>query len=685
MNLKIYLSIVLIWITICVHAQSDSLYIALIAKPKKDEVWLRWAPANPIVWRYGNQHGYLVERFTLRPDGEIDNPLGEMLTSTPLKHYSEQELAKLSESIPEASVIQEVLFGESSRTPAPTSSDPRSALARNREMENSFGMALLMCDQSTTVAQATGLFLVDKSAVKGKRYIYRVSIAAKTNPSVQPGISIQSITDEKPLMQITDLKILFGNRKATLAWPTLLHRGIYSAYYIEKSTDGKIFKRISNLPFVHMNDKLSEERANLVDSLENNTQKYYYRIIGISPFGEVGQPSNVVSGVGKDDLTGILIIREAAVQGKNNVNISWEFPTNMEKRISSFVVTRSAVIDGPYQNLPAKIKPTQRKFTDVTTANYNYYRVKALDKAGAMLCQSFPYYVLIADTIPPSTPTGITGKISKEGLVTLQWNKNSEPDLLGYRVFYANNPKHQFTETTTDILVSSSFTDSVSLEVLNKAIYYSVASVDKNYNPSIYSKPIKLIRPDLITPVAPAFTKTGLKNGGIYLEWINSVSEDIKKHVLQRQESGDTTKVLVTEMPSSESKTSFIDTKATIGKSFLYTLTAIDSAGNKSESVTGKIRFETGFRPSVTNFQSIIDRDNVSITLKWKSPTPALRYLVYRKVNDLPYILYQTTSDGAEIFIDKNLPINNTYSYQVQAVYEKGVRSMLSEELAIKF
>jgi uncharacterized protein len=682
--LKTCLSIVLVWTTMCVHAQSDSLYIGLIAKPKKDGVWLRWAPANPIVWRLGNQHGYTVERFTLRPDGEIDNPLGEPLTSAPLKHFSEQELAKLSETTPEVSVIQEVLYGEDARTPVPTA-DPRSVLARNREMENSFGMALLMCDQSTIVAQAAGLFLIDKSAVKGKRYIYRVSIAEKTSATVQPGITILPVTEEKPLMQITDLKVTFANRAATLSWPTLLHRGIYSSYYIEKSLDGKTFKRLSNLPFVYMSEQLNADKASLVDSLENNTQKYYYRIMGISPFAEVGQPSNVVGGTGKDDLTGILIIREAALQSKNNVRITWEFPVNMEKRISSFVVTRASAIDGPYKNLASKLTPTQRKFTDVTTSNYNYYRVKAFDKSGAMLCESFPYYVLIADTIPPVTPTGLSGSISKEGLVTLKWNKNTEPDLLGYRVFYANNTKREFTETTTDILVGPVFTDSVSLEVLNKAIYYSVAAVDKNYNPSVYSKPLKLIRPDQIAPATPVFTKTALQNEGVYLEWINSVSDDIKVHTLQRQEVSDTIKVMVLEIPSSASKTSFIDKSATFGKSYKYILTAIDSSGNASESVTGKIRFETGFRPSVTNFQSIVDRDNMSITLRWKSSIPAVRFFIYRKVNDSEYILYHTSSNGAEIFIDKSLPINNTYSYKVQAIYEKGVRSALSTEEVVKF
>jgi hypothetical protein len=93
------------------------------------------------------------------------------------------------------------------------------------------------------------------------------------------------------------------------------------------------------------------------------------------------------------------------------------------------------------------------------------------------------------------------------------------------------------------------------------------------------------------------------------------------------------------------------------------------------------LKLDLGHRSPIFNQ----DRDNVSITLKWKSPTPALRYLVYRKVNDADYILYRTTDNGEEIFVDKDIPINNMYSYQIQAIYEKGIRSALSEELMVKF
>jgi uncharacterized protein len=683
--LRTCLTMVLIWGAACVYAQSDSLYIALIAKPKKDGVWLRWAPANPIVWRYGNQHGYIVERFTLRGDGEIENPLGDKLNDAPIRHLTEQEMSKLAESTPEVSVVQEVLFGEDVTTPAQPSGDPRSVLARNREMENEFGLALLMCDQSTIVAQAAGLFMIDKTAVVGKRYIYRVSLAVKTAATVQPGVTVLTVTNEKPLLSISDLKATFGNRSVTLSWPTLLHRGVYSSYYIEKSTDGKSFKKLSDLPFVYMNEQLDDEKASLVDSLENNTQKYYYRIMGISPFGEVGQPSNVVSGTGKDDLTGILILREAAVRGKNSVRLSWEFPTDMEKKVSSFVVEKASVIDGPYQSLPAKLTPSQRNYTDVTTWNYNYYRIKAMDKTGTMLCQSFPYYVLLADTIPPAMPTGLMGEITKDGLVKLKWNKNTEPDLLGYRVFYSNSSKHEFTESTKDILITPEFTDSISLEVLNKAIYYSVASVDKNYNPSTHTKSLKLIRPDKIAPAEPFFAKTLIQNDGVYLEWVNSISEDVKSYTLHRYEWQDTSKVLVMQSSASAGKTNFLDNKAAFGKTYKYILTVTDSSNNSSEAATGKIRYETGFRPSVTNLQSEVDRDNLTITLRWKIASKATRFFIYRKINEGPYVLYHTTDDGTEFFVDKGIPINNTYSYKVQAFFEKGVRSTLSEELVVKF
>ena len=277
------------------YSQTSKKSIQALAKSKKDGVWLRWGPLNPTTWQLGNKYGYTVERFTLKPDGELENQVGEKLTSQPLKPYSAAELEKLANTNKEAEVLIELIYGEESNTSL-NANDPASVLARNDEIENKFGVALLVCDLSTDVAKAAGLFLSDNSAVSGKRYIYRISLAQQPKGLViEPGVIVVEVTDEKPLAEIKDLQGEFRDRSVMLSWSTLLHQGIYSFYYIEKSSDGKTFNKVSDLPYVHMTESPESETAFFVDSLEANAQTYHYRIIGVTPFGETGTASNIVN------------------------------------------------------------------------------------------------------------------------------------------------------------------------------------------------------------------------------------------------------------------------------------------------------------------------------------------------------------------------------------------------------
>src|SRR5262249_25751253 len=138
--------------------------------------------------------------------------------------------------------------------------DMASVMARNSALENRFGMALLMCDLNLDAAAAAALFFKDTSAQYGKRYIYRMAIAA-TGITADPGIAVVNTVDREPLVEIKDLKAQFGNHKVTLRWPTLLHKGIYSAYTIEKSLDGKKFQKLTERPYVHMSEKQQSETA----------------------------------------------------------------------------------------------------------------------------------------------------------------------------------------------------------------------------------------------------------------------------------------------------------------------------------------------------------------------------------------------------------------------------------------
>lgn len=659
--------------------------IVVLSKPQADGVWLRWAPVNVAAWQTGSLNGYTIERFTLRTDGEMEPNSKVVLTPSPLKPLPQDVMEKRAETMEEVGVLSELIYGaEFNISAAPGS---RSAiLAKNRELENRFGLSLLMCDLSTEVAEAAGLFWKDKTAQQGKRYIYRVKQATpKANFPVEPAVTVVMVTEPKPLPSIKDLKAQFSDRKVTLRWATLLHKGIYSAYYVERSSDGKNFAKLSDIPYVSMNEKQDVDEAYYVDSLAVNGVPVHYRIKGVSPFAETGPYSNVVSGAGREDLTGLLIIREGKVIGANSVRIAWEFPATLEKQIEGFLISSAGRPEGPF--VEQTKKPFARNIREAveSTPHYNtYYILRAVDGKGAEVARSFPYLVQIADDTPPLTPAAPTGTMDRNGVVRLVWTANTDRDLLGYRVFRRNASYEEWVEVTQQILGKSAFIDTVNIHVLNKKIYYSVIAVDKNYNTSNYSSPVLLHRPDDIAPTAPVFLKTDVFKDSIVLAWQNSVSEDVAYHELSRVEKDERLERVIQTWKPPVSVEKFKDESLVQGKIYAYRLTVYDSAGNKSGTLSKEIFFESGIRQPVS-VKAEPDKERKSISLLWKNQEPAIKCIVYRKINDDPLKLYTVIEGNIELYTDKNLKINNKYVYRIQLILPSGVRSELSPEVVVKF
>jgi fibronectin type 3 domain-containing protein len=560
-------------------------------------------------------------------------------------------------------------------------------MSRNNDTENMFGIAMLMCDLSIHAAKAGGVFFKDVDVTRGKRYIYRIAINYKaTTFSPSPATIVVTATDEKPLAEINDLKAEFGDRTATISWGTLLHKGTYTAYLLERSSDGKNFSKLTDLPYVHMSEKITDGTAYYVDSLETNLKKYHYRIRGINPFAETGPYSNVVSGEGKEKLFGHLILREGKVLEQKKVHLKWDFPAELEKQINGFQVMKSNSPDGPYSDVVKKILTKERReYVDETGFNNTYYMIKAIGKDGKEASRSFPYLVQIADETPPAVPVEITGIIDITGAAKLKWKSNTDRDLLGYRVFRSNSLDEEPVEVTKDIISAPQFDDTVNIRVLNKKVYYFVIAVDKNFNPSDYSVPLVLSRPDVLPPAAPVISKTEIHKDSVLLEWTNSVSTDISRYELTRIEKEDNLTRLIRTWYPSALVGNYYDRSLTPGRTYAYRITVYDSAGNKSETTSRQIFFEPGYRNAVTNVKSSVDREAKKIVLEWKSPDAGIKCIIYRKINDNPFTIYQTLDGSVESFTDKNIAINNRYAYKIQPVFKGGVKSMISQEIDVLY
>lgn len=259
------------------QAQQPEPSIRIISKVNKDGVWLRWAPTEFEIWKLGNTSGYILERFTLKPDGTVDLETPTQLNSAPIKPLTRDEFQNLASSQNEIGAVGELIYASENTSQKNDATTPAGILQKRDDQNNQFGIALLLCDLSYKTAEAAGLFFNDTSAKMGERYIYKITLATTaSSEKFEAGIAVVDMIETPPLKPFTDLRANFEDRSVTLSWPTFTHKGVYGAYLIERSTDGKTFYSITDLPYVSMTESVSDE-AHYVDSLDMNDITYSYR------------------------------------------------------------------------------------------------------------------------------------------------------------------------------------------------------------------------------------------------------------------------------------------------------------------------------------------------------------------------------------------------------------------------
>jgi fibronectin type 3 domain-containing protein len=626
----------------------------------------------------------------LKADGTLERPEPVRLFSAPVAPFSRERFQELSKTVEAALAIEELISNHKQDNTSP-GQGIAGVLQQRDEEDNKFGMALLLCDLFPKVAEAAGLFGKDITAVVGQRYIYKISLAHVVEKmSVVPAVVVVDVAEAKPLQPFRDVEAEFRDHEVTVSWPILLHRGVYTAYVVERSEDGKNFAAVTDLPYMPMSQEGIPQEAHFVDSLAHNGKIYYYQIKGITSFGEVGPASNVVSGSGKDDLSGMLVLREVKRDAKNNVVVRWDFPPPAESKVKGFIVERGVKAEGPFTTTVTDMLSTQtRDVVDKTITASAYYRVRVVDGADQELTHSQAYYFHVEDNTPPATPAAVWGKADKNGIVSLRWKRNGDPDLLGYRVFSSNDLRHEFMEVTRDVVSDTIYQDTINVKVMNKHLYYALVAVDRNYNTSDYSPAFQLARPDVIAPAAAVFSKAEVKDHAVSLQWVNSPADDVVRYTLYRtvitDDKSTTIQAGMTHWDAHTPQTAYVDATVQAGQTYQYMLEAADSSGNVSTALSDKVMVRVPLPADVTEFKALIDRDNKLIILRWQYPAKYKKFLLYRCKGDEPFSLYQRleTVDGE--FRDKQVSMNSTYSYRIQLVLEDNSKTKLSDVLKVPY
>jgi hypothetical protein len=264
----------------------------------------------------------------------------------------------------------------------------------------------------------------------------------------------------------------------------------------------------------------------------------------------------------------------------------------------------------------------------------------------------------------------LTGKVDSSGIVTIAWKNNTEPDLLGYKVFRANTPDEDFISLGEGIISKNIFLDSINLNTLAQKIYYQVVAIDKRYNSSEYSSVLELSRPDTIRPAPALITRIDVIGGTVKIQFEGSPSGDIKSYELYRSSEHDTIPGFLIRYESN--LPDHFDDELNDPGNYSYLLKTFDFAGNSS--IYGRSVYVQETTQKSVNLRVEQSKNGRSIMLSWKIPEDfhPSKAIIYRGKDTEPVSIYITLEGAVQMFVDNNIEINTSYNYRIKIFSSKG-------------
>jgi len=678
MKQNIFLVLLFLSVTLQSFSQNEGKVVAK-SFVKQDTILLRFGASSTELFREGLLKGYKIERF----EDKIENTASKTeviipASKTIIQTYENSNDERLRDI---ANIIGDYLKNDN---------------LEDKSNDFMFAVLLLSSSVDADFMQALGLIYKDTDIDEKAKYVYRISInngKALTNKN-STIISVNSKKLDKNIdFESLKFEARIKRKNVFLQWNATELEPYYAGYWIEKSLDSINFTPLNNVPYQFLKSQYEQDKtdADYLDTAVVEGGTYYYRIRGINHFAEKGGYSNIVKVYVRKSLKGEVRIDSIyANKFDRIVNGNYlSFNANDDNQLSKFIVLRSDSMSFGYApiDVPNLKEGTEFEFivpSPLETGDRFYYKVAAISVDNDTI-YSFHSYFFTLDQKPPEIPTGLKGTIDDNGIVLLEWDKNPDNDIRGYRVFWTNSLKEEFVESTTHFVEGTTYTDTISLRNLTSEIYYQIRAVDLNYNNSKNCKPVKLMKPDTIPPVPCVFTKYKVSLNGVYLAWNNSSSIDVENNILIRENSK--THFIDTLIQWSDTTSMFQDQMVIPGHTYIYTIITSDEQPNPAQTDPLAVIYETGTRLPVQNLESEVNREEKQIKLTWEQDnTDVYSYKIYRSKGDGSYKLYKTLK-GIEVneFIDSNLYINNIYHYKIKTVYKSGVNSSFSVVLDVTY
>ena len=657
---------------------TDSLVI--MCRDYGDSVIVRWAPTSWAVLQAALNNGFVLEQMEYFPPGDSAN--GTIRLDIPPREAWTDH--------PQGEKIQALLYNHLNDRNNQDHIFQQLANAESSAMRLSF--LLLMADLDFQLAKKLSLgWTTEKSTgeslLRFKLFIPGWDIVASTYNYSKSKLAPPAIDEFYGIPE---------DRIINLQWDAKHMSSTYVAFFVEHRVRGGSWQILNSEPLVIV-DPVQENTIRhwmtYRDSVANNYVDQYYRIYGVTAFGEQGPVSKtlVIQAQPPVEINSPFL-SDVRTDLAGNIALKWQLAGRDSVRVVQQYIKRAPHPDSTFQIVDT-LDGASRSYIDSSAALHNYYLIEAVDDIGRLYTGSMGYGQL-PDSEPPAAPTGLTGIVDTNGVVRLHWHANQEEDLLGYRVFYERHLEDEAIQLTTSVTSDTFYTDAIHLNTLHHHTYYSVQAEDHVGNRSNFSEPIHLRLPDTIAPPPPTIVMARSSVDHCTLDLLLSESDDMAQQILRRRNAQENTWTIITNELDhlAQSRYTYLDTTLEIGQEVVYQLVAMDSSGNVSSSneASGR-RIDSKIRPAAIDPSISWNRRSKTYDFLWSylDQFSIRKIRIYRsKIQEEIFHTYKYLDPNSHLIKTENhihqfkfsltdQRKEHTYKYKIKLEFDDGAVSQL--------
>src|SRR5207342_3335138 len=421
------------------------------------------------------------------------------------------------------------------------------------------------------IAQPTGTSYNDSSLAAGS-YYYKVQAedaAGNLSPASNEASAV--VGDTSPPTAPGTLSATGAVGKATLSWGAASDNVGVVRYDLYRSSVSGFTPSAGN--------RIAQPSGTSYIDL-TTPGSYYYKVAAEDGAGNIGPASNEASATVLADTSPPTVPANlaASVSG-GTVNLSWSASSD-DVAVAKYDVYRgtSAGFTPSAGNRIAQPTGTSYADSGLAVGSY-YYKVQAEDGAGNLSGPSNEVQASVADTSPPTAPSGLSATVVGT-TVNLSWAASSDNvGILRYNLYRGTSAG--FTPSLANRIAQPSTTLYSDIGLAAGTYYYKLTAEDAAGNVSGLSNEASALIPDTTPPSAPANLSATGGAGQASLSW--SAATDniaVTRYDLYRSTTSGFTPSVGNRI-AQPSGLGYSDTGLAAG-TYYYKVQAEDAAGNLS-------------------------------------------------------------------------------------------------------